>query len=169
MKKIIQTLLLLIFISSQQAFSQNLPEKLKEDWAEVVSNLNRRNDLIVSLADLLDKADFKNNATLKTMRLNAENFQKYLDTFQYGKPAVVIEVSNKSAQLVQSHIVVMAETERQPKIKEDQDIRALFMQLEGTENRIMVFINDYNTSCKTFKRNDLIYPVMKTTAPNVKF
>ena len=140
---------------------QTSDEELKQKWAEVLNQYQRRADLIPNL--------------VKTVKGYAEHEEKVLTEVadarsRVGSIQVTPEVLNDpeafakfqaaQGQLTSAFSRLMAVSENYPNLRADQGFRDLQAQLEGTENRITVArerytvaVKDYNVAVRTFPNN----------------
>lgn len=128
----------------------NYQEEVDKRWGDVLSQYQRRADLIPNLVNvvkgyaeheketLTEVIEARAKATSTTIdpsNLNAENIQ----AFQQAQ-------SGLSSALSKLMVVV----ERYPDLKANQNFMELQAQLEGTENRISVSRMKYNESVKAY-------------------
>jgi len=118
-----------------------MDEQISGDWAEIESQLKRRNDLIPNLVN------------------TAKGYAKHeRETFRYiadarSKLAGAKTVNEKIAaagQLDSALSRLLLVVERYPDLKANQSFQRLMDELAGTENRIAVARNRYNRSVKKF-------------------
>lgn len=128
-----------------------LDERAKAAWSEVLSQYQRRADLIPNLVEtvkgfaeqeskvLTEVIEARAKATQvqvpKDILTNKEAFDKFQDA-----------QNNLSGALGRLLVVV----ERYPDLKSNQNFLALQSQLEGTENRISIARRDYITAVKDY-------------------
>jgi len=130
----------------------SLDENVKAKWANVQSDYQRRADLIPNLVNTVKGAanfeqetltrviEARAKATQTTINpgeLTAENLQR----FQQAQG----ELSGALSRL-------LVTVERYPELKANQNYLNLQTQLEGTENRIKVSRNDFNTSVQSYNQ-----------------
>ncbi len=135
-----------------------LDENVKNKWANVQSDYQRRSDLIPNLVNTVKGAANFEQTTLTQVvearakatsvnitpdNLSPENIQK----FQQAQG----ELSGALGRLLVS-------VERYPELKANQNFLNLQSQLEGTENRIKVSRNDFNTSVQEFNQTVRKFP-----------
>jgi LemA protein len=124
----------------------NLDEAVKNKWANVQSDYQRRSDLIPNLVSTVKgAANFEQETLTKviearakatSMNVNPENLTpENMQRFQQAQGQL-------SGAL--SRLLVVAE--QYPQLRATENFRDLQAQLEGTENRIKVSRNDFNTS-----------------------
>lgn len=129
-----------------------LDENVKAKWANVQSDYQRRADLIPNLVNTVKGAanfeqetltrviEARAKATQTTINpgdLTAENLQR----FQQAQG----ELSGALSRL-------LVTVERYPDLKANQNFTNLQTQLEGTENRIKVSRNDFNSSVQEYNQ-----------------
>lgn len=136
----------------------NLDEGVKNKWANVQSDYQRRSDLIPNLVNTVKgAANFEQTTLTKVIEARAkatsvnvspdnltpENIQK----FQQAQG----ELSGALGRLLVS-------VERYPELKANQNFLNLQSQLEGTENRIKVSRNDFNASVQDYNQTVRGFP-----------
>jgi LemA protein len=128
----------------------SLDENVKNKWNNVQSDYQRRADLIPNLVSTVKGAANFETTTLTqviearakatSMNVNAENLT----------PEKMQQFQQAQGQLggALSRLLVVAE--QYPTLQATQSFRDLQAQLEGTENRIKVSRNDFNTSVQEY-------------------
>ena len=127
-----------------------LDEDVKAKWANVQSDYQRRADLIPNLVNTVKGyANFEQETLTKviearakatSVQVNADNLTpENLEKFQQAQG----EVSSALSRL-------LVTVERYPDLKANQNFMDLQKQLEGTENRIKVSRNDFNSSVQGY-------------------
>ena len=125
-------------------------EQVSKDWAQVENQYQRRADLIPNL--------------VATVKGYAEHEQSTLDAVVAARAkatSITIDANNLTAeqleifQASQSQLSntlgkLMAISENYPDLKANTNFLELQSQLEGTENRITVARNTFNTSAQSF-------------------
>ncbi len=139
-----------------------LDEGVKQAWAEVQNNYQRRADLIPNLVETVKGAAKFEQETLQKViearanatrpEINAENVLNDPQAFQRFQQAQ----DNLGAALSRLLVVI----ERYPELKANQNYLDLQTQLEGTENRITIArrrfneaVQGYNSTARTFPVN----------------
>ncbi len=135
-----------------------LDEDVKTKWNNVETQYQRRADLIPNLVSTVKGAAKFEQETLTAViearskasqitvdpnKLNEENIQKY---------------QQAQGQITQALGRLMVLTENYPQLKATDQFRDLSAQLEGTENRITVARNDYNTSVQAYNTKVRTFP-----------
>ncbi|GAB1462358.1 LemA family protein [Pedobacter sp.] len=135
-----------------------LDEDVKTKWNNVETQYQRRADLIPNLVSTVKGAAKFEQETLTAViearskasqitvdpnKLNEENIQKY---------------QQAQGQITQALGKLMVLTENYPQLKATDQFRDLSAQLEGTENRITVARNDYNTSVQAYNTKVRTFP-----------
>ena len=125
-------------------------EQVSKDWAQVENQYQRRADLIPNL--------------VATVKGYAEHEQSTLDAVVVARAkatSITIDANNLTAeqleifQASQSQLSntlgkLLAISENYPDLKANTNFLELQSQLEGTENRITVARNTFNTSAQSF-------------------
>ncbi|HVZ56590.1 MAG TPA: LemA family protein [Chitinophagaceae bacterium] len=134
-------------------------EVVKNAWNNVQSQYQRRADLIPNLVNTVKgAANFEQttltkviearakatSVTIDANNLTAENMQK----FQQAQG----ELSGALSRL-------LAVAENYPDLKATQNFQDLQKQLEGTENRIAVARNDFNSAVNTYNTKVRSFPM----------
>lgn len=159
----------LLYFIGFSANSQSSAPGIGDNWNELVSMLERRIDLAINIATLLPKEGYKDKSTLNPVLLNARQLHSYLDTLHFGDSLVIATTVKKNNQLTLALAKLFVSMEGKPQ-RSNPKIMDLMIQLEGTENRIVVSTNSYNEACVKLKRKDLRFdPNRQQKAPNVKF
>jgi LemA protein len=128
----------------------NLDENVKNKWNNVQSDYQRRADLIPNLVSTVKGAANFEQTTLTqviearakatSVNVNAENLT----------PEKVQQFQQAQGQLSGALSRLLVVAEQYPQLQATQSFRDLQAQLEGTENRIKVSRNDFNTSVQEY-------------------
>jgi LemA protein len=126
-------------------------EAIKQQWAQVENQLQRRNDLIPNLVETVkgyathEESVFKEIADSRSKLLAAKS------------PEETIEAANQQTTALGRLLAVV---ENYPNLKANEQFNRLMDELAGTENRIAVErmrynqkVQDYNTSRRQFPAN----------------
>lgn len=155
-------------------------EAISAKWAQVDSQLQRRNDLIPNLVSTV-KGYATHEKTVLEEVTNARS--------QWTKAATVDQKVQAASSMDSAISRLLVVAENYPNLKADQTFLALIDELSGTENRIAVermryneAVRDYNVTVRTFPANIIagIYGYKPATeyfkaeqkakaAPEVKF
>lgn len=134
-------------------------EAVTAAWGNVESAYQRRNDLIPNLVEVV-KGYAKHEAD--TLKAVTEARAK-VGTMQLGKdvindPAALSKFQQNQGQLSSALSRLMVVAERYPDLKANQNFLDLQKQLEGTENRINVARERYNSTVQTFNTSIRTFP-----------
>lgn len=139
-----------------------MDEGVKNKWADVEAQYQRRSDLIPNLVSTVKGAAKFEQGTLTAViearasaskitidpdKLNAENMEKY---------------QAAQGQITQALGKLMVLTENYPELKATQQFSELSAQLEGTENRITVARKDFNAAVQEFNSKVRSFPTNLT-------
>jgi LemA protein len=119
---------------------QTKDERVNQAQGQIQSQLQRRNDLIPNLVQTV-KGITKQEDTVFISIANARS--RLSGAIQSGN---VPEMSAANQQLSQGLGRLLAISENYPQLRSSENFRQLQDQLEGTENRISVARQDYNTA-----------------------
>lgn len=135
-----------------------LQEEAKTAWSNVESAYQRRNDLIGNLLKTVQgAADFERNtlteviearAKATSVNINADNLtQENIQQFEQAQGGLNSALSR-----------LLVSVERYPDLKSNQNFMNLQTQLEGTENRINVERNRYNSTVGKYNTHIKVFP-----------
>lgn len=133
-------------------------ENVKAKWANVQSEYQRRNDLIGNLVETVKGAANFEKETLEAVisaRSKATSIQ--VDPTNIT-PEKLAEFQQAQAGLSGALGRLLAVSEAYPDLKATQNFRDLQAQLEGTENRIKVARNDFNTAVQGYNTSARRFP-----------
>ena len=119
---------------------QTLDEKVNQAQGQIQTQLQRRSDLIPNLVNTV-KGITKQEDTVFISIANAR--ARLGGAVQAGN---VPEMAAANQQLSQGLGRLLAIAENYPQLQSSQNFRQLQEQLEGTENRVAVARQDYNTA-----------------------
>lgn len=130
--------LLLIIIPVTGGYNKlvSLDQSVKASESNIDTNLQRRSDLIPNLVQTV-----KGYATEeKSIFVDIANARAKL-----GGAQTVPDKANADSQLTSSLSRLLVVVEKYPDLKANQNFRDLSVALEGTENRVAIARQDYNT------------------------
>lgn len=125
-------------------------EQVTKDWAQVENQYQRRADLIPNLVNTVKGYAAHEQNTLDavvTARTNATSMTLNPENLTQEE---IAEFQQRQGELTTTLGRLLAITENYPDLKASQNFLELQSQLEGTENRITVARNTFNTSAQTF-------------------
>jgi LemA protein len=124
--------------------------KAEISWANVESSYQRRNDLIGNLVKTVQgAADFEKTTLTEVINARAKATSTSIDAGNLT-PQNMTAFQQAQAGLTSALSKLMVVVERYPDLKANQNFLQLQNQLEGTENRINVERNKYNTSAGAY-------------------
>ena len=128
--------------------SQN--EGVDQAWANVESQYQRRADLIPNLVNTVKGyADFEQETLTKVIEARAKATQTTIDPSNLT-PEKMQQFQEAQGQLSGALSRLLVTVERYPDLKANQNFLELQAQLEGTENRINVARDGYNSAAKDY-------------------
>jgi LemA protein len=135
-------------------------QNVKTKWANVQSQYQRRSDLIPNLVNTVKGAANFEKGTLEAViaaRAKATSVQLNADQLT---PENIQKFQEAQSQLSAGLGRLLAVSENYPELKANANFQELQAQIEGTENRITVArdnfntaVNDYNTFTRRFPNN----------------
>lgn len=141
-----------------------LEQTVNKKWADVQSVYQRRADLIPNLVSTVQgAANFEKSTLTEVTNARASVGQVKLDPSKAPTDAAELEKFQKAqGQLSTALSRLLVVSERYPDLKATAAFQNLQAQLEGTENRISVernnfntAVQEYNTALETFPTNML--------------
>jgi LemA protein len=128
----------------------NLDENVKAKWANVQSDYQRRSDLIPNLVNTVKgAANFEQETLTRVIEARAKATQTTISP-ENLTPENIQRFQQAQGELSSALSRLLVTVERYPDLKANQNFMDLQKQLEGTENRIKVSRNDFNTSVQGY-------------------
>ncbi len=135
-----------------------LDENVKNKWAAVQSDYQRRADLIPNLVNTVKgAAEFEKTTLTQVIQARANATSMKIDPANLT-PENIQKFQAAQDQLSGSLSRLLAVAESYPQLKANQNFLELQAQLEGTENRIKVSRNDFNDSVKQYNSTIRSFP-----------
>src|SRR3954454_3573294 len=140
---------------------QSLDEQSKAAWSEVVSQYQRRADLIPNLvATVKGFAQQEQDVLLGVTNARARVGSIQATPELLNDPQAFAKFQQAQGELTSALSRLLMVTENYPQLKSDQNFRDLQAELEGTENRITVArqryiksVQEYNVTVRSFPQN----------------
>lgn len=133
-------------------------QNVKGKWGNVQSEYQRRSDLIPNLVNTVKgAADFEKSTLEAVVNARAKATATTIDPANLS-PENIAKFQQAQGELSGALSRLLVTIERYPELKANQNFRDLQAQLEGTENRIKVSRNDFNTAVQTFNTTVKSFP-----------
>jgi LemA protein len=140
---------------------QSLDEQVTAAWAEVLSQYQRRSDLIPNIvATVKGEANFEQETLTKVIEARAKATAIQATPALVNDPAAFAKFQAAQGELSSALSRLLVVTENYPNLKANAAFQDLRVQLEGTENRITVARNkfiaavqQYNTKVRSVPTN----------------
>jgi LemA protein len=133
-------------------------EEVKSKWANVQTQYQRRADLIPNLVNTVKgAADFEKSTLTAVIEARASATSTKIEADQLT-PENIQKFQQAQDQLSGALSRLLVSVERYPELKANQNFLELQAQLEGTENRITVARNDFNTVVKDYNQTVRAFP-----------
>ncbi|MGQ3101749.1 LemA family protein [Sphingopyxis solisilvae] len=134
-------------------------EAAKAKWANVEAAYQRRADLIPNLVETAKGASQIERSTLEgVIQARASATQVKLSTDDLDDPAKVQAFQQAQGQVTGALSRLLATVEAYPTLASQQRFADLMTQLEGTENRINVTVQDYNGAVQDYNTTIRTFP-----------
>src|SRR6266542_2791257 len=130
----------------------NLQTDVDTKWADVQTQYQRRMDLIPNLVNTVQgAANFEKSTVVEVTNARASVGQVKIDPNKAPTdPAQLEQFQAAQGALSNALSRLLVVVERYPELKSNQNFLGLQAQLEGTENRIAVERNNFNTAVQNF-------------------
>jgi len=136
----------------------NLDENVKNKWNNVQSDYQRRADLIPNLVSTVKgAANFEQTTLTQVIEARAKATSVNINADNLT-PEKVQQFQQAQGQLSSSLSKLLVVAEQYPQLQATQNFRDLQTQLEGTENRIKVSRNDFNTAVQDYNATARRFP-----------
>lgn len=135
-----------------------LDEEVKNKWANVQSDYQRRADLIPNLVNTVKGyANFEQETLTKVVEARAKATSVNVNAGELT-PQAIEQFQQAQGELSGALSRLLVTVERYPDLKANQNFMDLQKQLEGTENRIKVSRNDFNTAVQGYNTTVRRFP-----------
>jgi len=136
-------------------------EAAKAKWADVQASYQRRANLIGNLVAVAQQAAKLERGTLESViNARASATQVRLDADDLSDPAKVEAFQQAQANMSGALSRLLVSVEQYPELKSQERFADLMTQLEGTENRINITIQDYNKAVQDYNTRIRTFPEM---------
>jgi len=123
---------------------QSLDEQVKAAWSEVLSQYQRRADLIPNIvATVKGEASFEQDTLTKVIEARSKATSIQATPELINDPAAFQKFQQAQSELGSALSRLIAVSENYPQLRANQAFQDLRVTLEGTENRITVARNKY--------------------------
>jgi LemA protein len=135
-----------------------LDEDVKAKWSNVQSDYQRRADLIPNLVNTVKgAANFEQETLTKVIEARAKATSVNINAGDLT-PEKVAQFQQAQGELSGALSRLLVTVEKYPELKANQNFQDLQKQLEGTENRIKVSRNDFNTAVQGYNSTIRKFP-----------
>ena len=140
---------------------QRLDEQVGANWSEVLSQYQRRADLIPNIVNTVKgEANFEQETLTKVIEARARATSINVTPELAKDPEALKKFQAAQGEVSSALSRLLVVSENYPNLKANQGFQDLRVQLEGTENRITVARNryiksvaDYNVLTRSFPNN----------------
>jgi LemA protein len=142
---------------------QSRDEAVKSAWAEVLSQYQRRADLIPNIVNTVKgEANFEQETLTRVIEARAKATSIQATPELVNNTEAMARFQQAQGELSSALSRLMVTVERYPELKANQGFQDLRTQLEGTENRITVARNRFIKATQDFNVLVRQFPVNLT-------
>lgn len=139
-----------------------LDTNVQNKWSNVEAQYQRRSDLIPNLVSTVKgAAKFEQSTLTAVIEARSKASQIKVDPANLT-PENIEKYQAAQGQIGQALSRLMVLTENYPELKATQQFSDLSVALEGTENRITVARNDFNTAIQSYNNGVRKFPANLT-------
>lgn len=140
-------------------------ENAAKAWSNLDATYRRRADLIPNLVNVVKGyAQHESSLLEKVTELRSHVGSVTLSPADLDDPAALQRYQGVQKELSGAFSRLLAVTESYPALKANENFRDLMAQLEGTENRISVAIQDYNAAVSALNTHLRQFPASFTNS-----
>lgn len=133
-------------------------EDAKTSWSNVESSYQRRNDLIGNLVSTVKgAADFEKSTLTAVIEARAKATAVTIDPSNVT-PEKLAEFQKSQSGVTSSLSRLLVSVEAYPQLRANENFLRLQTELEGTENRINIARNSYNSSVRIYNVHVIKFP-----------
>lgn len=126
-------------------------ELCNQKWSDYDAQLQRRSDLIPNIVSVVKGAAAHEKDTLEAVvQARASATQIKLDAESLTDPAKVEAFKNAQSGLTGALSKLMSIQENYPTLQANAQFHDLMVEMEGTENRVLIARRDYNTVVQSY-------------------
>ncbi len=145
-------------VSSYNSMVQQ-QEQVRQAWANVESNYQRRADLIPNLVNTVQgAADFEQETLTNVTEARARATSVQISAEDLENPEQLQRYQQAQGELGQALGRLLMVSENYPALRATEQFQTLQAQLEGTENRINVARRDYNQAVSQYNTKIRSFP-----------
>ncbi|MEF9966651.1 MAG: LemA family protein [Comamonas sp.] len=142
---------------------QRLDEESTAAWSEVLSQYQRRADLVPNIvASVKGEANFEQDTLTKVIEARSKATSIQATPELVNNPEAFNKFQQAQGELSSALSRLMVVSERYPELKANQAFRDLRVTLEGTENRIAVARDRYIGTVKAYNIKARQFPTNLT-------
>lgn len=133
-------------------------EVVQKAWGNVEAQYQRRADLIDNLVSTVKgSAKFEQETLTGVIEARAKATSVQVNTNDLS-PEKIAQFQQAQGELTGALSRLLVSVERYPELRTTEQFQTLMAQLEGTENRITVSRNDFNSAVNTYNSSVRSFP-----------
>ena len=134
-------------------------EQVKASWSEVLSQYQRRADLIPNLVNVVKgQANFEQSTLPAVVEARSKATSIQASPELVNDPQAFQKFQQAQKELSGSLSRLLVSVEAYPQLKSQEGFLKLQDQLEGSENRIRITIRDYNEAVRQYNTTIRTFP-----------
>ena len=140
---------------------QTMDEETKAAWSQVISQYQRRNDLIPNIiATVKGEADFEKSTLTQVINARAKATSIQATPQLMDNPEAFEKFTKAQSEMSSALSRLLVTAERYPQLQTNKAFQDLRFQLEGCENRITVARNKYIEAVRNYNTFIRQFPQM---------
>ncbi len=140
---------------------QTMDEETKAAWSQVISQYQRRNDLIPNIiATVKGEADFEKSTLTQVINARAKATSIQATPQLMDNPEAFEKFTKAQSEMSSALSRLLVTVERYPQLQTNKAFQDLRFQLEGCENRITVARNKYIEAVRNYNTFIRQFPQM---------
>ena len=129
---------------------------LNDSWIKLKTQLQRRNDIALSLIVEINKSDSADKISLEQIRSGVSEFNHFID-YTRNLDSLTVRLTKQKADESRGLISKALNLRMNHSELNEKEFRDLQSQLEEAENRIHAAKTNFNKLCIQYKRMDLLF------------
>ena len=149
-----------LFIDVFNAVSaQSSDSLIQKPWIDLRKALQKRCDYIPFVLQKVSQSNEVDKDLIDNAKKQSDSLSIFLTEVKNIDSLIIQSTFKRNQKVTLALAKVVICLERDSKFRNTPDIRGILIHLEGLENRIYVFRNEFNNACFTIGKPDLLYPL----------
>jgi hypothetical protein len=134
------------------------PASIAREQSELGTQMQRRTDLVVTLANLLKGTSFEPKDSAIVVLSKALTFKGFFNATPWINEVNVARICLEYNQVHDPLVNLLQQLDKQPDLKKMEFIKDLLTPLSWSENKLKELTVNYNAVCKKYNRQDMLLP-----------